>query len=97
MPMLSSIGIREKVAQGLYHIPRKFSRKIITAHGYFHSNDGINILYITGLETKFSQEFNLRYALTSCWYRLTRVYGKLVILKISMHYDAYINYKDSNV
>ena len=53
-----------------------------------------------GLETNFS--FKPSYALTSCWYRLSRVNGKLVILdagikayeaylrKISMYYDAYI-------
>ena len=55
-----------------------------------------------GLETKFLRDIKPRYALTSCWYRLSRVNGKLVILdvgikayeeylrKIGIYYDAYI-------
>ena len=51
---------------------------------------------------KFSQDFKPHYTLTSCWYRLSRVNGKFVILdvgikaykaylrKIGMYYDAYI-------
>ena len=57
----------------------------------------------------FSWDIKPRYTLMSCWYRLSRVNGKLFYLdvgikayeeylrKIGMHYDAYImNYKDTN-
>ena len=57
---------------------------------------------MTGLETNLSRDFKPRYALTSCWYQVSRVNGKLVILyvgikaceaylgKTDMYYDAYI-------
>ena len=50
-----------------------------------------------GLETKFSGEFKPRYSLTSCWYRLSRVNGKLVILDVGIKAYEHISKKDKYV
>ena len=39
----------------------------------------------------FTRDFKPHYTLTSCWYRLSRINGKLVILDVGFKaYEAYL-------